>query len=173
MTRKFHKSFKEVDEKTGEIVQNQFTTELPRLRTVFKYKDLPIEVIGEINRLPSQTLPDQTLGVKDIVRRFVKGQAASTAIFEPVFDENMDLSVFTNRLHGIEMAEAQQQIQNLIDATEAQLKNLQNEAVQQLGQNAANSQGNEAELAEKVSEDDKNNQTDNSETVSGNRATKK
>lgn len=171
MTRKFHKMYKEVDQETGEIVHNQFGAELPRLRTVFKYRNLPPEVIGEINKLPSQTLPDQTLGVKDIVRRFVKGQAANTAIFDAVYDENMDLSVFTNRLHGIEMAEAQQQIQNLIDATQAQLQNLQNEAAEQLGQNASKDHGTSA-MGKEVSKNDKGDSDSNKKVTKHTSATK-
>lgn len=43
--------------------------------------------IGDINKLPSMTDPDQTISIKDLIQRHVDGVPLGTREYEPVYSE--------------------------------------------------------------------------------------
>lgn len=48
-----------------------------------------IAVFGESNFLPSLTVPDMTLGLRDLLERYVRGEHVST--FQPVYSDDPDV----------------------------------------------------------------------------------
>lgn len=57
-------------------------------------KTFSLEEVGEVNNAPSETLPDESLSIKDILQRFVTGQPLDTlrrsAIFGDELEQNED-----------------------------------------------------------------------------------
>lgn len=45
--------------------------------------------VGEVNNLPSKTIPGQTLGLAQLLERFARGENITT--FQPVFSDDPDL----------------------------------------------------------------------------------
>lgn len=66
--------------------------------------------IGEINNEPSMTVPDQTLSMKDILRRFRQGLPI-TGAKAPVFDDDGSEEYFPD-LSKMDLADRQQAIED-------------------------------------------------------------
>lgn len=122
MTRTFKKLIKFIDEH-GMVASRIETIEVPRLRTQLGYnEEVPLTVRSETNELPSQVQPSQTLSVKEIITKFVKGEALNTAVFEPVHDPDGDMSPFTPSMSPIEIMTQSQEIKQIIDDAEHELE---------------------------------------------------
>lgn len=57
-------------------------------RTPYNYKDNPTK--GEVNTMPSETVPDQSMPVREIMRRFASGLPLG-GVKVPVYDGEEDL----------------------------------------------------------------------------------
>jgi len=66
-----------------------------------------VRSVGEINTLPSLTIPDQVLTMDELVRRYVRGDPNVTQ-FQPVYSDNDDLpNIETmDEMEKLEMARA-------------------------------------------------------------------
>lgn len=69
---------------------------------------------GEVNKLPSLTVPDQALDLKEIIRRFAAGIPMNVGKM-PVFDEENDLPDFTKMDLADREAYAEQYRQELAE----------------------------------------------------------
>jgi len=72
---------------------------------------------GEVNNLPSLTVPDQTLSLRELVARFTRGQNVAT--FEPVFDDDADSDLWLPDTNRMTFDEKIDYLENLKDQTAA------------------------------------------------------
>ena len=74
--------------------------------------DATVDRGDEKNELPSRTTPNQTLGLRDLLRRFSRGQAVAT--FDPVYDDDPDMPD-VSKLSPIELAELRKDVADEIE----------------------------------------------------------
>lgn len=55
-------------------------------------KTFSLDEVGEVNSLPSVTVPDESLSVKDILQRFVSGQPLDIVRRSAVFGDDLEQS---------------------------------------------------------------------------------
>ncbi|AXH76588.1 MAG: hypothetical protein [Microviridae sp.] len=77
-----------------------------KIVTIFDY--VPTE--GEVNTMPSKTVPDQTMSIKEIMQRYGSGQALSQKV--PVYDGDED---YFPDLRTMDLAEIEQMKLKLAD----------------------------------------------------------
>ena len=102
-----NKKTKNTLSKTEKTVQTWNTN---YLRKQFQKK--PFKPNGEINNSPSLTVPDQTLGIKDLLRNHTRGISSNVKIYEgeyydteiPIIDDLTDLDAFRQDLKRRETA---------------------------------------------------------------------
>jgi hypothetical protein len=61
-----------------------------KVRTPFNF-DYGIDAKAEVNDLPSLTVPDQTMSVKEILERYARGLPLGAGERVPMYDEEDDL----------------------------------------------------------------------------------
>jgi len=66
--------------------------------------------IGEVNTLPSCTIPDQALSIKEMLARYVRGQSVET--FTPVYTDNEFIPDNLERMDVFERAELAKQLKD-------------------------------------------------------------
>lgn len=77
---------------------------------------------GKADFQPSQTIPDQTLSIQEIIRRYSRGLPITGNVREPIFDENE-----IPNLEWMELTDKQDMIQAIrqFEEKERQLKDAQ------------------------------------------------
>jgi len=102
-----NKKTKNTLSKTEKTVQTWNTNYLRK-----QFQEKPYKPNGEINNSPSLTVPDQTLGIKDLLRNHTRGISSNVKIYEgeyydteiPIIDDLTDLDAFRQDLKRRETA---------------------------------------------------------------------
>lgn len=84
-------------------------------------KTFSIEEVGEFNSLPSETVPDESLSVKDILQRFVTGMPLDTLRRSAIFGDDMEQSDDEWNVHPanqfehdlLDLVEGQEEVENI------------------------------------------------------------
>jgi hypothetical protein len=92
---------------TEKTVQKWNTSRLKK-----QFQTDPYEMIGEINNSPSLTVPDQSLGVKELLLNHTRGISSNVKIYEgeyydteiPIIDDLTDLEYYRQDIKRREIA---------------------------------------------------------------------
>lgn len=84
-------------------------------------KKFSLDEVGEVNSLPSETVPDESLSVKEILQRFVSGQPLDLVRRPAVFGDDMEQSESDWNVHPsnqfehdlLDLIEAQEAVDNI------------------------------------------------------------
>lgn len=77
--------------KSGNILED-----LPRVKTWLNAEQFPVE--KEVNKMPSMTVPDQTMSIQEIMKRYARGLSLGGSLRTPIYDNDED---FDNDLPDI------------------------------------------------------------------------
>lgn len=89
---------------------------VPTSRLNYNYE---LDRDGEVNTLPTLTVPDQTMSLRDMLLRYSRGQSVPT--FEPIFDGDEDFPDIS-RMSKIELEELRQDVLGEIEYQRYQLQ---------------------------------------------------
>lgn len=106
---------------------------LPRkIRNEFNF-DPEIDIKGEINSMPSQTVPDQTMPLQELIARFTRGQ--EVRLREPVFSDSAEDDTFIlPDLEKMDFFERKELVETLKQDIQQERANI---TMRQLDRNAA------------------------------------
>ena len=84
-------------------------------------KKFSLEEVGEVNSLPSETVPDESLSIKEILQRFVSGLPLDVARRPVVFGDDIEQSENDWNVHPsnqfehdlLDLIEGQEEVDNI------------------------------------------------------------
>ncbi len=93
--------------KTEKTIQKWNTSRLEK-----QFQSKPYEMLGEENNMPSLTVPDQSLGIKELLLNHTRGISSNVKIYEgeyyeteiPIIDDLTDLDFYRQDIKRREIA---------------------------------------------------------------------
>lgn len=84
-------------------------------------KKFSLEEVGEVNSSPSETIPDESLSIKEILQRFVNGMPLDVARRPVVFGDDLEQSEDDWNVHPsnqfehdiLDLIEGQEEVDNI------------------------------------------------------------